>query len=144
MKGKSSKTSDIIPQEIIENKILFIRGKKVMLDRTLADLYGVETKALNQAVKRNVNRFPEDFMFQLTKDEANKLLRSQFVTLKRGRFLCGKSKWVISNIKSGFNDFIVNVAGHSDPRTTKRYTHFSVEETKMPLQALIDRRGNYG
>lgn len=55
-------------------------------------------------------------------------------------------EWVIMDMKrAGFNDaFVGNVAGHSDPRTTKRYTHFSVEETKMPLQALIDRRGNYG
>ncbi|MBI5043658.1 MAG: ORF6N domain-containing protein [Nitrospirae bacterium] len=61
--------SSIIPQQIIENKILFIRGKKVMLDRDLATLYGVETRVLNQAVRRNKKRFPEDFMFQLTKDE---------------------------------------------------------------------------
>ncbi|MFZ3065306.1 MAG: ORF6N domain-containing protein [Nitrospirota bacterium] len=59
----------LIPQQIIENKILFIRGKKVMLDRDLAMLYGVETRVLNQAVRRNKNRFPEDFMFQLTKEE---------------------------------------------------------------------------
>ena len=60
---------DLIPQEIIENKILLIRGRKVMLDRDLAMLYGVETRTLNQAVRRNINRFPEDFMFQLTKEE---------------------------------------------------------------------------
>ena len=61
--------SSIIPQQIIENKIFFIRGKKVMLDRDLAMLYGVETRVLNQAVRRNVKRFPEDFMFQLTNEE---------------------------------------------------------------------------
>ncbi|OHB72380.1 MAG: DNA-binding protein [Planctomycetes bacterium RBG_16_43_13] len=61
--------SEIIPQEIINSKILIIRGKKVMLDRDLAGLYGVDTRALNQAVRRNINRFPEDFMFQLTKEE---------------------------------------------------------------------------
>jgi len=61
--------SEIIPQEIINSKILIIRGKKVMLDRDLAGLYGVDTRALNQAVRRNRNRFPEDFMFQLTKEE---------------------------------------------------------------------------
>ena len=69
---------------MIESKILFMRGKKVMLDRDLASLYGVEIKALNQAVKRNIERFPEDFMFQLNKKEAE-FLRSQFVTLKRGQ-----------------------------------------------------------
>ena len=72
------------PLETIENLILNIRGKQVMLDRDLARLYGVETKVLNQAVKRNLERFPEDFMYQLTKEEANETLfsRSQFVTLK--------------------------------------------------------------
>ena len=61
--------SEIIPQEIINSKILIIRGKKVMLDRDLAGLYGVDTRALNQAVRRNINRFPEDFLFPLTKEE---------------------------------------------------------------------------
>ena len=59
-----------------------IRGQQVMLDFELAMLYGVETKALNQAVKRNINRFPDDFMFQLTKEEWDNL-RSQFVIAKR-------------------------------------------------------------
>ena len=59
-----------------------IRGQRVMLDRDLAELYGVETRVLNQSVKRNANRFPEDFMFQLTKEEC---LRSQIVTLKEKR-----------------------------------------------------------
>ena len=62
----------------IESLIYEIRGQKVMLDRDLAKLYGVETKVLNQAVKRNLKRFPEDFMFRLTNEEC---LRSQFVTL---------------------------------------------------------------
>ncbi|MEQ1913784.1 MAG: ORF6N domain-containing protein [Sideroxydans sp.] len=68
----------------IETKILFIRGQKVMLDSDLAELYGVEIRALNQAVKRNAERFPQDFMFQLTPEE-HESLRSQFVTLKAGR-----------------------------------------------------------
>jgi len=72
------KKGDIIPQEIIEGKILFIQGKKVMLDRDLAILYGVETRTLNQAVKRNMKRFPEDFMFQLTAGEM-KIWKSQIV-----------------------------------------------------------------
>ena len=67
--------------EIIQNKIYEIRGQRVMLDRDLAYLYGVETKALNQAVKRNIQRFPHDFMFQLTEAELT-ILRSQFVTSK--------------------------------------------------------------
>ena len=85
----------IIPVERIEASIYLIRGEKVMLDRDLASLYGVSTKAFNQAVKRHARRFPADFMFQLTKDEADKWwlavnakrLRSQIVTLKRGQHL---------------------------------------------------------
>ncbi|MEW6040131.1 MAG: ORF6N domain-containing protein [Elusimicrobiota bacterium] len=71
----------MMPQEIIEKKIFLIRGHKVMLSPHLSELYGVKTKVLVQAVKRNIERFPEDFMFQLTWEEA-KSLRSQFVTLK--------------------------------------------------------------
>jgi hypothetical protein len=61
--------SDIIPLETIERRILLIRGQKVMLDRDLAQLYGVETRVLNQAIRRNIDRFPADFMFTLTRDE---------------------------------------------------------------------------
>lgn len=68
----------------IESRIFLIRGEKVMLDEALAALYEVEVKVLNQAVKRNIERFPADFMFQLTAEEVA-LLRSQFVTLKTGR-----------------------------------------------------------
>ena len=59
--------ADIVRQDIIERKIFLIRGLNVMLDRDLAELYGVETKSLNLAVKRNIDRFPYDFMFQLIK-----------------------------------------------------------------------------
>ncbi|RKX19400.1 MAG: ORF6N domain-containing protein [Candidatus Zixiibacteriota bacterium] len=68
----------------IENKIYQIRNQRVMLDNDLAELYGVTTKRLNEQVKRNLNRFPEDFMFQLTKPEWESL-RSQFATSKNGR-----------------------------------------------------------
>ena len=68
----------------IQTKIHEIRGQKVMLDFDLAELYGVETKVLNQAVKRNTDRFPADFMVQITRDEYNSL-RSQIVTLETGR-----------------------------------------------------------
>ena len=70
--------SSVIPVERIETKILLIRGHKVMLDASLAELYGVETRVLVQAVKRNPDRFPEDFMFQLTNQEFSHL-RSQSV-----------------------------------------------------------------
>ena len=73
----------LIPIERIENKIYIIRGKKVMLDRDLAELYSVETKVLNQAVRRNLSRFPDDFILKLSRIEL-KNLRSQIVTLKYG------------------------------------------------------------
>jgi hypothetical protein len=68
-------TSIALPDESIEDTILLIRGKRVILDHDLARLYGVATKVLNQAVKRNLDRFPEDFMFQLTKAEAEECQR---------------------------------------------------------------------
>jgi len=74
---------NLVPVERIERAIIVVRGEKVMLDSELAEIYGVETKALNQAVKRNASRFPTDFMFQLTVEEWESL-RSQSVTLKRG------------------------------------------------------------
>ncbi len=76
---------NLITHKIIEQRIFLIRGKKVMLDRDLAFLYGVETKIFNQAVKRNIKRFPQDFMFQLTREES-KFLRSQNVTLEQGQY----------------------------------------------------------
>jgi phage regulator Rha-like protein len=76
--------STVIPHELIEQTIFLIRGHRVMLDTDLAKLYGVLTKTLNQAVKRNRTRFPDDFMFQLTAEEAA-ALRSQIVTLNVGR-----------------------------------------------------------
>ncbi|HSH95911.1 MAG TPA: ORF6N domain-containing protein [Roseimicrobium sp.] len=78
------KQKKLIPLERIERSILLIRGERVMLDRDLAALYGVTTKALNQAVKRNLHRFPPDFMFQISHEEAG-CLRSQSVTSKRNR-----------------------------------------------------------
>ena len=74
----------LVPVEKIEKAILLIRGQKVMLDADLAALYGVETRVLVQAVKRNIERFPDDFMLQLNKEEVDSL-RSQIVTLKKGR-----------------------------------------------------------
>ena len=79
-KEEVSVASNQTPLENIENLILNIRDKQVMLDRDLARLYDVETKVLNQAVKRNIERFPEDFMFQLSHEEFQSNLRSQIVT----------------------------------------------------------------
>ena len=69
---------------VIQNKVFTIRGCKIMLDFDLAELYEIETKALKQAVRRNIERFPEDFMFELTAEEY-KSLRSQIVTLEKGK-----------------------------------------------------------
>jgi hypothetical protein len=88
LKSQIVTSSSIIP---VERRILSLRGHKVMLDADLAELYGVATKVLNQAVKRNIERFPQDFMFQLTKKDVDGLvdywdssaLRSQFVTSNR-------------------------------------------------------------
>jgi len=85
--------SELVPLDQITRRILLLRGHKVMLSSDLAELYGVETRALLQAVKRNLDRFPSDFMFQLTWDEVaglhgsphNGLSRSQIVILKRGQ-----------------------------------------------------------
>jgi len=74
--------NSIVPAKPIESLILVIRGQRVMLDADLAALYGVSTKVFNQAVKRNLNRFPEDFMFQLSKQEAESL-RSQIATSRK-------------------------------------------------------------
>ena len=73
----------MIPDEIIANKIYFIRGMKVMLGSDLADLYDVETKRLNESVKRNMKRFPKDFMFRLSESEFL-TLKSQFATSSWG------------------------------------------------------------
>ena len=74
-----------IPDEVIMNKILVIRDKKVMLDRDLAELYGVTTKRLNEQVKRNLKRFPDDFMFQITKQEKEAIIL-QFEHLSKLKF----------------------------------------------------------
>lgn len=72
----------LVPQELIENKIYLLRGHKVMFDKDLASLYGIETRYLNKSVNRNINRFPKDFMFMLTKDEYSDL-----------KFQFGTSRW---------------------------------------------------
>ena len=80
----------IIPEETLISKIYMIRGKKVMIDRDLAELYNVETRTLNQAIKRNSKRFPEDFMFQLTEEELENW-KSQIVISNREKMGLRKS-----------------------------------------------------
>src|ERR1700733_9116591 len=84
MPKRKPASQQLVPIEVIERRILFVRGHKVMLDSHLAELYQVPTKRLNEAVKRNMARFPEDFMFQLTTEETDSL-RSQFATSNEGR-----------------------------------------------------------
>lgn len=96
---KNMKNTKNLSTEIIQQKIYFIRGEKVMLDKDLAVLYGVSTKVLNQAVKRNIKRFPTDFMFQLNKQEVYTFLRFQFGILKDG----GYSRSQIVTLKKGKN-----------------------------------------
>jgi hypothetical protein len=81
--------SGLIKQEVIEERIFVIRGQRIMIDRDLADLYGVETKNLNRQVKRNIDRFPEEFMFQLTKEEKDELVTNwhRFKSLKHSASL---------------------------------------------------------
>ena len=74
----------LVPVEAIVSKILFLRGEKVLLDRDLAELYGVETRVLNQAVRRNARRFPKDFMFTLTREEVTRI--SQSVTSSKVKY----------------------------------------------------------
>lgn len=85
----------VVPQRLIENKILILRGRKVMMDRDLAMLYGVETRTLNQAVRRNEKRFPPDFMFQLTKDEMENW-KSQIVISKKEKMGLRKSPYAFT------------------------------------------------
>lgn len=91
---------DLITPVLIESKIFVIRGKQVMIDRDLADLYGVETKRITEAVKRNIERFPEEFRFQLTKDEYD-FLRSQFATLKEDEKVLRSQSVTLENDASG-------------------------------------------
>jgi phage regulator Rha-like protein len=95
-----SDPTNLVPTEVIEKKIFLLRGQKVMLSIDLAELYQVEPRALIQAVKRNIDRFPEDFMFQLTWDEIS-VLKSQFVILNNPQARISKSQIVI--LKRGLN-----------------------------------------
>lgn len=84
-KNKKSEETALVTIDVIGRKIYIVREQKVMLDSDLAALYGVETRVLNQAVRRNLQRFPEDFMFQITKEEYENL-KSQFVTSSLGNY----------------------------------------------------------
>ena len=86
--NKEAKESSIIviSEENFKNLIYEVRGQQVMLDTDLAQIYGYSTKAFNQQVKNNIEKFDADFMFQLTKNEQDEILRSKFLTLEQGKF----------------------------------------------------------
>ena len=117
-----------VQEESIERAILLIRGEKVMLDADLAALYGVATRVLIQAVKRNAERFPPDFMFQLTKEEVD-LLRSQFVTLNSdSRLNQGESEILRSQ-------FVISKIG--DPRGGRRYLPYAFTEQGVAMLSSV-------
>lgn len=122
-KKKEIKLNIENPTVIIENKIYVIRGQKVMLDKDLAEIYGVSTKVLNQAVKRNKERFPGDFMFQLNSEEILSL----------------RSQIVMSNIENGNrSQFVTGSQKHRDPRFLP-YT-FTEHGTAMLSSVLKSER----
>ncbi len=96
-----AKDKSLIPVERIERSILLIRGQKVMLDRDLAQLYGVETRVLNQAVRRNIDRFPEDFMFPLTREEIMRISQIVISSVQPGTKTLKFSKSVMAFTEHG-------------------------------------------
>jgi len=115
----------IIPNERIIGKIYFIRGEKVMFDKDLAELYGVETRVLNQSVKRNIKRFPDDFMFQLNKQEADLFLKSQFVTSS-------------FNSKSLRSQFVTLEKGRGRGRYSKYFSFVFTEQGVAMLSSVLN------
>ena len=125
-----TKSTSLIPVERIERSILLIRGQKVMLDRDLARLYGVETRVLNQAIRRNIDRFPEDFMFRLTREEIMRI--SQFVissvhpgvkTLKFSKSVMAFTEHgvaMLSSVLSSKRAIQVNIRNHAGLRSSSK------------------------
>lgn len=111
-KKSSSAGRVAVPVEVIAQRIYLIREQKVMLDSDLAELYEVPTKVLNQAVRRNLSRFPKDFMFQLTEEEAQSL-RSQLVTSNKGL----RSQTVTGSKHVNRSQFVTGSQKHRDPRS---------------------------
>ncbi|MHB1348663.1 MAG: ORF6N domain-containing protein [Desulfobulbaceae bacterium] len=120
--------NELVPVEAVASKIYLIRGQKVILDADLAELYGVETKQLKRQVRRNNDRFPEDFMFVLTRAEYN-LLRSQPGTLERGQH----AKYLpMAFIEQG-------VAMLSGVLTSKRNTGVGIAVFAIPTKSFCPR-----
>ncbi len=139
----------VIHDKILADKIYFIRGQKVMIDRDLAELYGVNTKNLNKAVKRNSDRFPDDFMFQLTEEESGSL-RFQFGTLKRGahsKFLpyafTEQGVAMLSSVLNSKQAIAVNIQ-IIRVFTKMREIISSNKEILLKLEQLEQRMGDHG
>ncbi|HEU5069138.1 MAG TPA: ORF6N domain-containing protein [Verrucomicrobiae bacterium] len=125
--------ANLIPAGRIERRILLLRGQKVMLDFELAELYGVETRTLNQAVQRNKERFPEDFMFQLSDQEVATVLKSQIVISNAETPEIPKQK--PRNLKS---QFVISSLGHGGRR--KPYFAFTEQGVAMLSSVLRSPR----
>ncbi|MBL7854253.1 MAG: ORF6N domain-containing protein [Cyclobacteriaceae bacterium] len=127
---KEKQLSVLATTDFIATKILFLRGEKVLLDADLALLYGVETRVLNQAVKRNAGRFPADFMFELTREEFNDLM-SQIVISKKGRG--GRRKLPLAFTEQG----VAMLSGIlNSPRAIE--TNIAIMRTFVALRKLME------
>ena len=128
------KNEDITPI-LVESKIFLIRGKQVMVDRDLAELYGVETKVINQAVKRNLERFPEEFRFQLTLEEYD-FLRSQFVTSKVEKDRLRTQSVTLNNGKDSLRSQIATLAEENDSLRGKHSKYLPYVFTEQGVAML--------
>jgi hypothetical protein len=142
-----------LPEKDIVNRIFFIRGQKVMIDRDLAEMYGVETRVLKQAVRRNITRFPEDFMFEMTSEELENW-RSQFVTSNSDKMglryapFCFTEQGVamLSSVLNSetaiqVNIQIIRVFAHmKSPRTAAHPAQMSIGDSMWQLKTSRQRR----
>jgi phage regulator Rha-like protein len=128
------KNEDITPI-LVESKIFLIRGKQVMVDRDLAELYGVETKVINQAVKRNLERFPEEFRFQLTLEEYD-FLRSQFVTSKVEKDRLRSQSVTLNNGKDSLRSQIATLDEENDSLRGKHSKYLPYVFTEQGVAML--------
>jgi len=128
------KNEDITPI-LVESKIFLIRGKQVMIDRDLAELYGVETRVINQAVKRNLERFPEEFRFQLTLEEYD-FLRSQFATSKVEKDRLRSQSVTLNNGKDSLRSQIATLDEENDSLRGKHSKYLPYVFTEQGVAML--------
>ena len=128
------KNEDITPI-LVESKIFLIRGKQVMIDRDLAELYGVETRVINQAVKRNLERFPEEFRFQLTSEEYD-FLRSQFATSKVEKDRLRSQSVTLNNGKDSLRSQIATLDEENDSLRGKHSKYLPYVFTEQGVAML--------